>query len=381
MFSIAYRTVLVVIAFALASAVSYGQMGRLGGKVVGTDGQPLKGAVIKAERQGMSGKQEVKSNKRGEYLFGFLPMGVYNVTLLVGGKESGRVNNLKPSSAGEATQLNFDLAKLAQEQAAANSGQITEKQLRSMSPDQRKTYEASLKKRRTQISRNKELNDAFNAGMDAMGARNYKLAIDSFKKAGQIDDDQIAVWARMGAAQSKYAESLRGDEAKSARAGSIESYQKALELQPDNAGFRNNVALEMIKNGDAETGFAELEKAATLDPANAGKYYFNLGAIMINQQNTDGAVDAFRKAVQIDPTYSPAHYQLGLTMMAQAKMTDDGSIQPVPGTIEAFEACVKSNPSGPYAAQAQAMIASLEGSVNTSYENPDAKKRKRRKRK
>ena len=379
MFSIAYRAVLIAIVFVLSNAVSYGQMGRLGGKVLGEDGQPLKDAVIVAERQGMPGQQKVKSNKRGEYLFGFLPMGVYNVTLLVNGTERGKVNNLKPSSAGDATTLDFDLAKLAQDRAAANSGRMTEKQLSSMSPAQRKAYEASLKKRRTQISRNKELNDAFNAAMDAMESRNYKLAIDNFNKAGELDPKQVAVWARLGDCQSKYADTLRGDEATKALNGSIESYRKALELQADNAGYRNNLALALIKAGNQEEGQAELEKAATLDPANAGKYYFNLGAVMINAQNTQGAVDAFRKAVEINPAYSPAHYQLGVTMMAQAKMGADGSIQPVPGTIEAFEACVKSNPSGPYAAQAQAMIQSLKGSVSTSYENPDAKKRKRRK--
>ncbi len=379
MFSIAYRAVLIAVVLVLSSTLSYGQMGRLGGKVLGEDGQPLKDAVIVAERQGMPGQQKVKSNKRGEYLFGFLPMGVYNVTLLVNGTERGKVNNLKPSSAGDATTLDFDLAKLARDRRAANAGRMTDEQLRSMSPDQRKAYEGSLKKRRQQISRNKELNDAFNAGMDAMDARNYKAAIAGFEKAGEIDPKQVAPWAKLGEAKSKYAETLRGDEAKSARAGSIEAYLKALEVQPDNAGFRNNLALEMIKNGNSEEGFAELEKAATLDPDNAGKYYFNLGAVMINNQNTDGAVDAFRKAVEINPAYSPAHYQLGVTMMAQAKMGADGSIEPVPGTIEAFEACVKSNPSGPYAAQAQAMIQSLKGSVSTSYENPDAKKRKRRK--
>ena len=378
MFSIAYRTVLIAVVLVLSSTLSYGQMGRLGGKVLGEDGQPLKDAVIVAERQGMPGQQKVKSNKRGEYLFGFLPMGVYNVTLLVNGTERGKVNNLKPSSAGDATTLDFDLAKLARDRRAANAGRMTDEQLSSMSPDQRKAYEASLKKRRQQISRNKELNDAFNAGMDAMDARNYKAAIAGFEKAGEIEPKQVAPWAKLGEAKSKYAETLRGDEAKSARAGSIEAYLKALEVQPDNAGFRNNLALEMIKNGNSEEGFAELEKAATLDPDNAGKYYFNLGAVMINNQNTDGAVDAFRKAVEINPAYSPAHYQLGVTMMAQAKMGADGSIEPVPGTIEAFEACVKSNPSGPYAAQAQAMIQSLKGSVSTSYENPDAKKRKRR---
>ena len=381
MFAKAYRIALLAAALLLPTGISYGQMGKIAGEVIGEDGQPLQGAVVRADRQDMRGKQEIKTNKRGEYLFGFLPMGVYNITLEVGGRLMRKVSNVRPASTGEPTELDFDLAALARERAAANRGQMTEQQVRGMTPEQRKAYEGSLKKRRQQISNNKALNDAFNAGMDAMAARNYKVAIASFEKAGELDAKQVAPWAKMGEAKSKYAATLRGDEAKSARAGSIEAYLKALDIQPDNAGFRNNLALEMIKNGNDEEGFAELEKAATLDPGNAGKYYFNLGAVMINSQNTEGAVDAFHKAIEIDPTYSPAHYQLGVSMMAQAKMGADGSIQPVPGTIEAFEACVNSDPSGPYAAQAQAMIQSLKGTVTTSYKNPDAKKRKRREKK
>ena len=69
----------------------------------------------------MPGKAEVKTNKRGDYLFGFLQMGMYNVTLEVDGVEKARVNNIKPSSAGEATKLDFDLAQEAARRKAASS--------------------------------------------------------------------------------------------------------------------------------------------------------------------------------------------------------------------------------------------------------------------
>ena len=156
MFAKAYRTALLAAALLLPTGISYGQMGKIAGKVIGQDGQPLQGAVVRADRQEMRGKQEVKTNKRGEYLFGFLPMGVYNLTLEVGGRQMSKVSNVRPSSAGEPTELDFDLAKLASERAAANRGQVTEGQLRSMTPEQRKAYEGSLKKRRQQISRNKD---------------------------------------------------------------------------------------------------------------------------------------------------------------------------------------------------------------------------------
>jgi hypothetical protein len=72
-------------------------------------------------------------------------------------------------------------------------------------------------------------------------------------------------------------------------------------------------------------------------------------------------------------------YQLGIVLMASAEVDDKGNIKPADGTVEAFQKYLEVEPNGPHAAEAQAMIATLEGSVDLSFENPDAKKRERRK--
>ncbi len=380
MFARAYQVALLTIGLLVSAGFASAQTGRLAGKVIGTDGQPVQGAVVRVERQEMTGGSKVKTNKRGEYLFGFLQMGVYNVILEVEGKESGRVNNVKPAT-GDPTVLDFDLGQQATEQKAANSGELSEAQLKNMSAEQRKNYEDRLGKRREQISKNKELNDAFNLGMDAMGQKNYPVAVESFKKASVIDADQVAIWAQMAKAQAEYADTLRGDEAKVMRTDAIASYTKALELKPDDAGFRNNLGLEHIKQGDIPTGTAELEKAGLLDPANAGKYYFNLGATLINTGDAAGAAEAFRKAAQErppHPPYAPALYQLGIVLMGSAEVDEKGNIKPAEGTVEAFQKYLEADPNGPYAAQAQSMIATLQGSVDLSFEDPDAKKKGRK---
>ena len=96
-----------------------------------------------------------------------------------------------------------------------------------------------------------------------------------------------------------------------------------------------------------------------------------------------GAAEAFRKAATErppHPPYAPALYQLGITLMSSAKVDENGKVTPAEGTVEAFQKYLEVDPSGPYAPQAQAMIATLKGSVDLSFEEPDAKKRKRRKR-
>ena len=52
---------------------------------------------------------------------------------------------------------------------------------------------------------------------------------------------------------------------------------------------------------------------------------------------------------------------------------------PAPGTIEAFEKYIELKKDGPMVASAQGMIQMLSGSVDTSYKNPDAKRKKRKK--
>jgi tetratricopeptide (TPR) repeat protein len=375
-----YRVAWIVAALLLANGVAYGQVARLSGKVIGEDGQPVQGAIVKVKRQAMSGGGKVKTNKRGEYVFAFLRLGVYNVTLEINGEEVSRVINIKLLSFGEPRKLDFDLGKIKRDRATAQSGDLTSSQLKNMTSAQREAYQASLKKRRVQLSKSKALNDAFNAAMEAAQLKNYPLAIAEFKKAAVADATQVAVWAQYAKIQAAFAETKRGDEAKQLRTGSIDSYRKALAIDPSHAAFRNNLALELIKNGDLDEGKVELEKAATLDPANGGKYYFNLGAVMVNRGNVLAAVDAFRKATEISPNYGRAYYQLGIALMSSAEMDENGVLKPVPGTIEAFEKYIEVEPQGPYAVGAQAMIQTLSTAVATSYTNPDAKKRERRKR-
>ncbi len=72
------------------------------------------------------------------------------------------------SKYGDSTTVDFDLAKVAQQQAATaqanTSGQVTEEQAKGMSKEQKAQYEAALKQRSEAMKKNKALNDAFNAG-------------------------------------------------------------------------------------------------------------------------------------------------------------------------------------------------------------------------
>ena len=117
---------------------------------------------------------------------------------------------------------------------------------------------------------------------------------------------------------------------------------------------------------------AELTKAAQLNPAGAGQYFYNLGAVLTNTGQLEPAAQAFKKAYESDPNYAEAYYQYGISLMGGAKMAPDGKIIPPEGADAAFQKYLQLKADGPNADAAKAMIATLGGSVEVQYKNPNA---------
>lgn len=161
-------------------------------------------------------------------------------------------------------------------------------------------------------SRNEALNESYAAGVRALQARDYNRAVAEFRRTVQIDPSQVAAWMKLGEAHT-----LSQDYREAERA-----FRKAVDLQPANAEFRNQHAIAMGRTGDIDGAMSELEEAARIDPANGDKYFFNLGAILINSGQKEGAGRAFRRSVRINPSYAEAHYQYGAWLMSESKFAD-----------------------------------------------------------
>ncbi|MGC8793511.1 MAG: tetratricopeptide repeat protein [Bryobacteraceae bacterium] len=364
----------------LLAGVSLAQTSSIAGQVKGEDGKPLQGALIRIERLDIKGNYRTKTNKKGEYFHAGLPLGTYRVILEVDGKEVDRVENVR-TRLGDPTEINFDLQRLKQRrealQRAAESGQLTQEQLREMSPEQRAALERAAKERAAQLARNRALNDAFNAGMQALQAKQFDQAVESFTKASEIDPKQHVVWAHLADAYIGLAGTKSGAEQEAFLTKGLEAYQKALEIKPDEAAYHNNYALALARAKKFEEAQAELTKAAQLDPQNAGRYYYNLGALLVNSGQNEPAVEAFKKAIEADPNYADAHYQYGVSLMAKAQFTPEGKVIAPPGAKEAFQKYLQLKPDGPFAEAAKGMIATIEAGVQTQYSNPEAEKKKK----
>jgi tetratricopeptide (TPR) repeat protein len=351
------------------------QTSSLEGDVKGEDGAPLRGALVKIDRKDIKGAYKVKTDKKGHYFHAGLPLGTYKITVEVEGKDKDSVDKVR-TRLGDPTAINFDLKALKDKQqalsAAAASGTLTKEQARDMSPEQRAAMEKAMKEREQAMSKNKALNDAFNEGMEALRGKQWEAAVNAFAKAGELDPKQHVVWAQLAEASVSLAATKTGAEKDAAMAKGLDAFSKAMELKPDDAAYHNNFALALAKSGKFPEAQAELAKAAQLDPPNAGRYYYNLGALLVNAGQSEPAGAAFKQAIDADPNYADAQYQFGVYLVSKAQTTPEGIFKPVDGTREAFEKYLALKPDGPFAESAKGMIASMETTITTEYKNPAA---------
>src|SRR5947199_7675752 len=136
-----FRSLVVAAATTLFLALtSFAQITAMEGDVKGEDGKPVQGAMIKIVRTDIKGNYNVKTDKKGHFFYNGLPIGVYNVTVEVGGKEGDGANGVR-TRLGDPIQVPFDLetkakARVAQnaalQQAAASGTGLTKEQERGM---------------------------------------------------------------------------------------------------------------------------------------------------------------------------------------------------------------------------------------------------------
>ncbi len=367
----------------LFTSGAWAQISAIEGDVKGGDGAAIKGAEILIERKDMKGTYKgAKSDKKGHYIYNGLPLGTYKVSVMVEGQVRDTVDNVR-TKLGDPVAVNFDLKAKVEEQKAlakaAETGTLTKEQERGLTKEQKAEIDKRAKENAAAMAKNKELNDAFNGGMQALEAKNYDAAVDSLTKASMADPKQEAVWANLARAFNERADSKKKPDETAARQAdlekAVEAYGKAIELKPDQASLHLNLALALANEKKIPEAKVELEKAAQMDPTQAGKAYYNLGAILINSGQTEPAVEAFKKATDLDPTYADAYYQYGVSLMGKMQVATDGKITYAPGTKEAFDKYLQLKPDGVYADPAKAFLTSMGATIETKYSNPNAPKK------
>ncbi|MEQ1947204.1 MAG: tetratricopeptide repeat protein [Bryobacteraceae bacterium] len=353
------------------SVVSFAQTAAFEGTVKGPDGKTVPAAEVRIERQDVKGNYKVKTDKKGHYFYGGLPLGQYKISVYVDNQE--RANSSGRAKVGETQDVSFTLGD-----AAAAPVENSNAAAASVSAADKAEGEKRNKENAAIMAKNKALNDAFTGGKTAAAAGQWDAAIDGFTKAGEIDPGQHVVWGNLADSYASRAKAVPANHDADLQK-SVEIYGKAIAIK-DEPAYHNNLALVLATMKKFDEAQAELTKAATGDPTNAGRYYFNLGAVYVNTGNVDPAAAAFKKAIEADPNYADAYYQYGLSLMGKASTDPSGKIVAPPGTTEAFQKYIDLKPDGPYAQPSKDMMASLGATVSTTFSTKPAPANNQKKR-
>ncbi|MGA2185655.1 MAG: tetratricopeptide repeat protein [Bryobacteraceae bacterium] len=385
---------LFIAGFVFAACAAWAQTGGIEGKVIGEDGSPLKGAIIKFQREDIRGNYKVATDKRGHYVYTGLPLGQYRISVEVDGKERDFVDKAKNHFGGDALVIDFDLHAKAQQNAAlskaAETGKLSKEQERGLTAEQKAAIQNQMKEAQKLASKNKALNEAYNAGRTALAAgltavagkqadqavAQFTEAVTQFNKAAELDANQGAIWSNMAEAYVGMGDAKTdAAEKQAAYDKGFEAYQKAIAINPDDGALHNNYALALVRVKKIDEAQKELQEAAKLDPATAAKYYYNMGAILTNINQSEAAGAAFKKAIDTDPSYAEAQYQYAIYLSAKIPPPGpDGKVVAPPGMKEALDKYLELAPNGPNADSAKGLLALLSTNVQTTYQNPNAKK-------
>ena len=329
--------------FLMVPATGLAQVGRLKGTVTDPEGNPLKAALIKIEGMDMKRNYKLKTDKKGRYLHvGIALGGIYRIVVTFEGYQRNYVEGARCTSDHMSDKLgiyDFVLQPLLQGQ--------TERSLSFELSDEDQAKLAKLQAdEEKQVAASTEMGKKFDQARKDIEAGNYEQAVQLLTEAADLDATQAGIWISLAQAQQGLA---KHEEALSA-------YEKAAMLQPSPALYQNmgNLYAELENSEKAQEFYDKaVEMSAGSDPSVAASTYYNMAVGHINKLDTEKAKEALSKAIEIDPTYAEAYYQLGIIL------TND--MNAIPQAVEHLKKYLELAPEGPNSEMARLLVEGLGG--------------------
>jgi tetratricopeptide (TPR) repeat protein len=402
-----FAAALLAIMAALIAVPSYSQTGAFAtvkGVVKDAQGNPIPDAQVVWHNNDNGRVYKLKTNKKGEYFSLGVEPGKYDITVSKDGKEVSSKKDY-PVTVDEIT-VDFD-AKQEQQQAIQDTAKqhgLTPEQVKQMQEQQ-----AAAEKYNTNI---KTINEKLKAATASQQAGNDDAAIATLNEATQMGPNEDLLWFRLGQAYLDSAKKQTDPAEKTKRyTEAYNDLQKAIDLKKnapksdaagtpgappkqanptqgptDNvrlAAYYDNLANAAVRVGKTDEAVSAYKQAADLDPAHGGMYYFNLGAILTNNNASNDpnlrkqAIEAFDKAIAADPNHADAYFWKGQNYMGMASTDKDGKIVVPEGTADSYKKYLELQPSGPHAEEAKQMLTALNSTVETSYGTKKAATKKK----
>jgi len=163
-------------------------------------------------------------------------------------------------------------------------------------------------------------------------------AIDSYQKAVELEPKNPYIFNEMGLIYLAQADLLtksgKEEGAKENLAKAKESFQRAIDLKSDYAPAHFQLAMIYQREGKVKEAISKLEETKLIVPLDKG-LAFQLGLLYYNDNQLEKAKAEFLRAISIDENYSNVRYFLGLIYDKEGKKDL---------AIEQFEKIEKLNP-------------------------------------
>jgi tetratricopeptide (TPR) repeat protein len=332
------------------------------GQILDVVGKPWVDVAIQIVSD-QGAKQDTKTDKSGNYSFRGLRPGVYSVLVILPAPNKPYETKLQVQSGAEAkADINF-------KDVVAKQGSVATEQIKKQEEEKAKfegmkqhfTAGAELleqeRKAKDEVSKaSADQRDAAKAKVTDLSNQAVAEFTAAQKAATEKDTNQHIIWAKLGEA---YDLAGRNDDA-------INAYQQAIALKPDIPGYHNNLGNVQARSGKVDEARASYTKSAELDPPNAATAWRNFGISLYNAGRLKEAVEPLKKASELDPKNPQVWYLLGAALVGSMETKKNGDklefiIQP--GTVEAYQKAVELDPNGgpnSYGAQAKLGLEALQ---------------------
>ena len=367
---LAYGALLVALVLTLARGAMAQSNLTLTGQVLDMEGKPFPAVTVQIKND-LGQVLTTKTDKNGQFIqVGLNPI-LYTITLkeeqthlnystqfqLQSDKTNNVLINLKEIAAKQGIDLEGQKKKQEESHkqfenlkahfdggvAAMNQGNQLRAQLQSLPPDQQAALKAQMK------------------GFYDTAATEFDQARQA---AGEKDSNLPKIEANLGAAYEAAGQvSCKPTAASCPEYGkAVEAFQKATELAPTEANYFVGLATNLARVGKIPEAGSACDKAAAINPANAGMCWRNIGIVLRNANKMKEAIDPLKKATEVDPKNPDGWYLLGASLLAGMDYKQEGdkiTYIVLPGTADAYQKYLELAPNGAYAQECKDALASL----------------------
>jgi TolB-like protein/DNA-binding winged helix-turn-helix (wHTH) protein len=185
-----------------------------------------------------------------------------------------------------------------------------------------------------------EAHDAYLRGRYYQSSGVYDKAIESFKRATELQPDYALGWNELAFSYGSRSQQGRPDEIVPKLKAAI---QRALELDDSLAEVHNNLAgVSCFYDWDWDRALKESTRTVELDP-NYAFGHFIRSRILLTQNRMDESLEEVKKANELDPSFDPGALGWALMMMRRYDASLDAArlvmeIQPENGGVHEYSA-------------------------------------------